>query len=414
MPPTSGSRLRTAAHSDTGPTPGTKPPASHKNAAAGQVAAAVDVPAAASRAAAGRPSLRTWLHHWRTRRLNPQERAAFARQLATLVGGGLEPATALTLLATQTRLERAARAARAMAHHVRSGRTLADALARHPELCTPLQTAIVRAGETGPFRDRALHDAADLVQSEAGLRARIDATLAYPTVVLTVVLSIILAMLLLVVPTFGELYRSLHTNLPVTTRLLLGAATITSRALPPAILLTAAAAALTAYRLRTPEGRLHAGRMLLRVPAVGSLIRRAAVARFARGTGALLRAGMPLAAALETVAAAGGNPVVAHAAADAAASGPASADIAARLRQHPVIPTTITQQITTSSRGEATAPLDRALRRLADTYDEEVSAAVGAYARRLEPFLLVLMGGMVAVIIVALYLPLFSIIDLSG
>lgn len=416
MPPTSGFRVRRPAHHASGTALQTETPPARPSAAA-TTATHRAAATAANPAAPARPTLQTWLQRWRTRRLGAQDRATFARQLATLVGGGLPPATALTLLATQTPHERAARAARRMARRIHSGSTLADALACHPELCTPLQTAIVRAGETGPFRDRALHDAADLVQREADLRARIDATLAYPTVVLSVVLGIILAMLLLVVPTFGDLYRSLHTSLPVTTRLLLGAATVTSRALPLAVLLAAAAAILTYRRLRTPEGRLCAARMLLRVPALGALIRHAALARFARATSALLRSGMPLPAALETVAAGGGNPVVAHAAADAATAGPTSGDIAARLRAHPVIPPALAQPFETpgepSERRAAGSP-DRALRRLADTYDDEVTTAIATHARRVEPVLLAIMGTMVAVIIVALYLPLFGIIDLSG
>jgi type IV pilus assembly protein PilC len=344
-----------------------------------------------------------------TGRVKLKDLAVFSRQFATMINSGLSLLRSLTILGQQTGNRRLADVITQVGAEVERGTSLSAALAKHPKIFNRLYVSMVRAGEIGGFLDQVLVKVAETFEKEVELRGKVRSAMTYPVVVFTMVLLIVAAMLIFIVPTFESLYQSLGGTLPLPTRILIGASRgIRRYFLVLVLMLVAVAFAYRRWRA-TPAGRYRLDQFKLKVKVFGPLFHKTALSRFSRTLATLIRSGVPILQALEIVAETVNNGVIARAVHDVQDSVREGESLAAPLSKHRTFPGMVVQMMAV---GEETGALDTMLSKVADFYDQEVEAAVASLTSLIEPILIAVMGAAVGGMVVALYLPLFRIIEL--
>ncbi|MFQ5745630.1 MAG: type II secretion system F family protein [Gemmatimonadota bacterium] len=330
------------------------------------------------------------------------------RQFATMINAGLPLVQALDILAKQSDNKVLKKTVQDVLYDIESGNTLADALREHPKVFSSLYVNMVAAGETGGILDTILLRLATFLEKNEALARKVKGAMVYPIVIVTVAVLSILALLLFVIPTFQTMFASLDQQLPLPTRIVIGLSAFVQgywwAAAGGGFL-----AALAFQRwVSTPGGRLTFDRALLKTPILGNLARKTAVARFTRTLGTLLSSGVTILDGLEITARTSGNRVIHDAVMSSRSSIAGGESIAEPLRQSQVFPPMVTQMINV---GEETGDLDGMLSKIADFYDSEVDVAVEALLKAMEPAMIVVLGGIVGGMIVAMYLPIFGIIN---
>jgi len=335
----------------------------------------------------------------------------FTRQFATMIGSGLPMIQCLEILASQVESKEMRKVIIQVKDAVQGGSTLADALARHPKVFDQLYTNMVEAGEMGGALDVILVRLANYREKADALIRKVKGALMYPAVIVVVATGVTFAMLTYVVPVFARMFAGLGSELPTPTLVVMSISNFLSSNI--LFIFAALIAAVIAYRfvVRTPNGRLTVDRFLLNFPVLGTLIRKAAISRFSRTLGTLLSSGVSILEALEITAKTAGNRVVHDAIKRSVISIAEGDTITAPLKETGVFPPMVTQMI---SVGEKTGGLDEMLNKIADFYDEEVDAAVGALTSIIEPVVIVIMGVVIGGILIAMYLPMFDIIGKIG
>jgi type IV pilus assembly protein PilC len=349
----------------------------------------------------------------RTRRgrIGAQALAQATRQLAVMLGAGLPVVSSLRLLAEQADRPRLRHTLHDVARLVESGSTLAEATAAHDDVFPPLYRTLLRAGEAGGVLEAVLQRLAAHLEQAAKLRRTILGALAYPALVVAAALGVTAVLLGWVVPIFAEVFASAGGELPAPTRMVL-ALSSAFRTHWLAITCGAVAAAGALWlSSRTAHGRLVRDRALLRVPAFGPLLSKAAVARAARTLGTMLACGVAILDALDMAARTAGNHVIEEAFAGARLELARGRSLAAPLAEYPIIPLLARQMVAV---GEATGTLDIMLARVADTYDDEVQATAAALLTVLEPALILFIGAVVGGLVIAMYLPIFRLGTVLG
>ncbi|HEY0217380.1 MAG TPA: type II secretion system F family protein [Cellulomonas sp.] len=341
-------------------------------------------------------------------RIKQRDVLIMARQLATMVGAGLSILRALTVLADQTENDALTKIIRELALEVENGSSLSAALGQHGKVFPPLLRALVNAGETSGFLDQALVAAADGMEADEKLRRTIKSALTYPVMVLVIALVAVVAMLLFIVPVFQNIFESMGAELPAATRLLVGASQVLKYAGP--VLAVAIGAFVWWWRQHKNDDSVRAtvDPLKLKMPLLGSLMTKAAVARFTRNFSTMVRAGVPIVAALDVVGATSGNLVVEDAAdrlRDRVSQGVALAEAVA---EEDIFPPMVQQMIAV---GEDSGSLDAMLEKVATFYDEEVTTATEQLTAIMEPLLIVVVGTIVGSMLMALYMPIFGISD---
>jgi type IV pilus assembly protein PilC len=342
-------------------------------------------------------------------RVKLKEVAVFSRQFATMISSGLTLMRSLSILSVQTSNHYFAGIIDHIRNDIESGSSLSQALSRHPKQFNRLYISMIRAGETSGNLDKTLTDLATTIEKQVELRGKIRSALTYPIVVLSLVLCILTAMLLFIVPIFKKMYGELGGKLPPATQALITVSNIMVHAMPLVILVVIAT--IIGYRrwVRTAAGKATRDRVLLRMPIIGGLVRKTAMARFASTLSTLLSSGVPVLESLEITADSVSNAVVAdgvHAISDGAKRGE---PLTKPLEDHPVFPPMVTQMMAV---GEETGALDTLLRKVATFFEEEVQRTVDSLTSLLEPLLIVVLGGAVGSMVISLYLPMFDIIKL--
>ena len=341
-------------------------------------------------------------------RIKIKEVAVFSRQFATMINSGLTLLRSLSILADQTENKELARIIGEVRKDVERGSSLSAALAKHPKAFSRLYVAMVRSGETGGSLDAVLVRLATTIEQQVALRRKVKSAMTYPVVVGFIVVLILIAMMIFVVPMFKGMYGDLDAKLPVPTLVLIAVSNAVKKFFPLLIL----GAGFGAWSLRryiaTPAGRHRWDAAKLRAPVFGQLAHKTALARFSRSLAALVRSGVPILDALEIVSETAGNTIVADAVVETQAAVKAGESLARPLEAHPIFPPMVTQMIAV---GEETGALDELLEKIADFYDAEVEATVDALTSLIEPLLIVFMGVAVGGMVVALYMPMFSIIS---
>lgn len=342
-------------------------------------------------------------------RVKLKQIAVFCRQFATMVNSGLPILRALSILADQTQSAELAKVLVQVRTDVEQGSSLSGAMGKHPKAFNNLFISMVKAGETGGVLDDVLLSLASQIEKEVELRRKIKSAMTYPVVVVALVTLILAAMLLFVVPQFETIYTNLGGQLPLPTRILLGVSEA-FRKYWYVIALGVGVGSLFFRRYKkTDQGRARVDALKIRIPVFGPLFHKVALARFSSTLGMLLRAGVPILQALDNVKETVNNRVIADAVDDVKASVREGESIAKPLGKHKVFPPMVVQMLAV---GEETGAVDTMLDKVAEFYNNEVTATVEALTSLIEPLLIAIIGGMVGAAVIALYMPMFNIINL--
>jgi type IV pilus assembly protein PilC len=332
----------------------------------------------------------------------------FTRQFATMINAGLPLVQSLDILAKQTENKALSDVTRSVVFDVESGHTLADAFAKHPKAFPDLYVNMVAAGEAGGILDTILLRLATFLEKSDALVRKVKGAMVYPAVIFAVAGIAVAVLLIFVIPTFQSMFASVNLELPLPTRIVIGASDL----LINYWWLLALVAAGIVFAIRsyyaTPDGRKRIDALMLNLPVLGDLLRKSAVSRFTRTLGTLISSGVSILDGLEITAKTAGNRVIHDAVMESRASIAGGETIAAPLEKSKVFPPMVISMI---SVGESTGGLDEMLSKIADFYDEEVDVAVSALLSLMEPIMIVVLGVIVGGMVVAMYLPIFDMVN---
>jgi general secretion pathway protein F len=339
------------------------------------------------------------------RRIRPAEAAMLTRQLATLLGAGFPLVPALDTLLSQGRSHTFNRILAQVKDSVVAGSSFAAALARYPGTFSTLFINMVRAGETSGTLEIVLDRLAEIGEKQEELKNRIRSAMTYPLLMLAVGLLVLFFLLTYIVPSITAIFSDMNQVLPAPTRFLIRLSALVQSGWWLLLLVVAGLVVLVRMLGKTAKGRFLIDRSLMRLPAVGALVRKMAVARFSRTLGSLLENGVVLLAALEIVKNVVGNVLLADAVAAAAREVGKGQGLGHALAGSRVFPDLPIQMI---SVGEQSGQLEAMLYKVADVYENEVQATILRMTSLLEPVMILLMGIVVGFIVLAICLPIFE------
>jgi type IV pilus assembly protein PilC len=356
----------------------------------------------------GMPDLKTMLEN--SKRIGIRDKAVFARQFATMINSGLAVLRALYVLEEQTQNSRLKKIIKAVRDDVEAGSPLSDAMAKHPVAFDRLYVAMVRAGEASGALDQTLIRLATQLEKQDSLRRAIKSAMVYPILIAVFAILVMIGMLLFIIPIFANMYKDLGGELPSLTRFMMTISNLLKGywfiIFPVIILLV-----WVLVRLKnTEQGRRSWDRFKLKLPMkLGPIIQKIAVARFSRTFATLVGAGVPILQAIDITGKTSGNTVIEDSMVDVKESVRAGEPIARPLMRAAVFPPMVTHMI---SIGEETGALDAMLNKIADFYEDEVDAAVKSLTSIIEPIMMMFVGGMVGLIVISMYLPMFNMMNL--
>ncbi len=341
-------------------------------------------------------------------RIKTRDIVIFTRQFATMINAGLPLVQSLTILAQQTENKALAEVTRAVVYDVESGNTLADAFSKHPRAFSDLYVNMVAAGEAGGILDTILLRLATFLEKNDALMRKVKGAMVYPGVIMSVAAIAICILLIFVIPVFQSMFASVNLELPLPTRIVVGLSDLLIGYWWA--VLGALGAIFFAIRkyYATAGGRKVIDALLLKAPVLGDLLRKSAVSRFTRTLGTLISSGVSILEGLEITAKTAGNMVIHDAVMASRQSIAGGETIAAPLEKSKVFPPMVISMIAV---GEQTGGLDEMLTKIADFYDEEVDVAVGALLSLMEPIMIVVLGVVVGGMVVAMYLPIFDMMN---
>jgi type IV pilus assembly protein PilC len=334
----------------------------------------------------------------------------FTRQFATMIGAGLPLVQALEILAKQTENQAFAKIIGDIKADVEGGSTYADALKKYPRIFSDLYANMVAAGETGGILDTILVRLATYIEKAQNLKSKVKGAMVYPSVIITVAILVIVIIMVFVVPTFSKMFDTLGGILPMPTQMIIMASDFLGGT--GGLMTLASIVGIVVFVVqfkKTQRGRKIVDTIILRLPIVGILFKKVAVAKFTRTLGTLISSGVPILDGLNITAKTAGNKVIEEAIMTVRKAVSEGKTIAEPLSEAKVFPPMVNQMIAV---GESTGALDNMLEKIADFYDDEVDNAVNTLTSMIEPCLMVFLGGTVGFIVVAMYLPIFKLITL--
>ena len=338
-----------------------------------------------------------------------KEKAVFASKLAALVDAGVPIVRSLDLMATQQKLPMFKRALTKVSLDVNEGIALATALRQWPKVFDQLSIAMVEAGEAGGVLDEALKRLAKLLEDNAKLQNQIKGALGYPIAVLVIAILVFLGMTIFLIPTFAGIFEDLGAELPAFTRLLVDlSALLRSSASLYAIGVILLAIWMLNRFYATHNGRRTIDRLMLKLPLFGELILMTATAQFCRIFSSLTRAGVPILMSMEISSETAGNAIISDAILASRGMVQEGVLLSNALIRQKVLPDMALNMLAI---GEETGEMDKMLSKVADFYEDEVGAMVKALTSMLEPAMIVVVGGIVGSILLAMYLPMFTVFD---
>ena len=346
--------------------------------------------------------------------VSEKDLVVFTRQFGTMINAGLPLIQCLEILSTQSENAALRKSVGEIKVHVEGGSTFSDALRRHPKIFDDLYINMVHAGEVGGLLDTILGRLSKHIEKAMKLKGQLKSAMVYPAAILGIATIVITVLMIWVIPVFEKMFKEMSggkMGLPAPTQLVIDMSNFAQGNWYIILgVLVATVVAVKKY-YATPQGRLAIDKLLLKTPVFGDLIRKASVAKFTRTLGTLLASGVPLLEALTICAKTSGNKVVEGALLDAKVSISGGKTIAEPLAKSGTFPKMVTHMI---SVGESTGALDNMLGKIADFYEDEVDQAVTNLTTLLEPMMMVFLGITVGFIVVAMYLPIFTMASAIG
>ena len=335
----------------------------------------------------------------------------FTRQFSTMINAGLPLVQAMGILAEQSENPSLREITKQVVFDVESGNTVADALRKHPSAFSELYVNMVAAGEAGGILDTILMRLAVFMEKNDALIRKVKGAMIYPGVIMTVAAGAIVVLLVFVIPTFQKMFAEAGITLPLPTQIVIGL----SQGLQSYWWAVILVVGITVYSIKkyyaTNDGKLVIDRLMLKAPVLGDVLRKSAVSRFTRTLGTLIGSGVSILDGLEITAKTSGNRVIQDAIMESRASIAGGETISAPLKKSQVFPPMVISMINV---GEQTGGLDEMLTKIADFYDEEVDAAVSGLLALMEPVMIVFLGIVVGGMVVAMYLPIFDMVNAAG
>jgi type IV pilus assembly protein PilC len=342
------------------------------------------------------------------KKVNAKNLAVFTRQFSVMIDAGLPLVQCLEILGTQEEDKNFSETILATRTDVEGGASLADAMKKHPKAFDPLFTNMIAAGEAGGILDTILKRLATYIEKAVKLKGQVKSAMIYPVAVIVIAVLVVGVILWKVIPTFAALFAGLGAQLPLPTRIVIGLSDFLVNFMPFIIVgIMALAYGFKSY-YATAGGKYRIDGITLKMPVVGLLMRKIAVARFCRTLSTLLSSGVPILDGLDITARTSGNSVVEEAILKTRKSIERGETVSVPLKETGVFPPMVTQMIAV---GETTGALDTMLAKIADFYEEEVDTAVAGLLTLLEPIMIAFLGGIVGGIVIAMYLPIFDLIS---
>jgi type IV pilus assembly protein PilC len=345
--------------------------------------------------------------------VNSKELAIFTRQFSVMIDAGLPLVQCLEILATQQENKTFQKVLTGTRSAVEGGSTLSAAMKQYPKVFDPLYSNMVEAGETGGILDTILQRLSTYIEKNVKLKAAVKSALIYPIGVLTIAAGVIFLLLWKVVPIFATLFAGLGVDLPLPTKIVIGLSNFVG-SIFGLLIVVGFVAIVFGIKIwyGTTQGRFAIDTVILKLPVLGILMRKIAVARFTRTLGTLISSGVPILEGLDITAKTSGNAVVERALIAVRKALEEGKSLTEPLKESQVFPGMVTQMIAV---GEQTGAMDAMLQKIADFYEDEVDAAVKDLLTALEPIMIVFLGVVVGGVVISMYLPLFTLIGkLSG
>ena len=345
--------------------------------------------------------------------VDAKELAVFTRQFSVMIDAGLPLVQCLEILAAQQENKLFQKIIVGVRTSVEGGATLSTAMKQHPKVFDALYHNMVEAGETGGILDTILQRLSTYIEKNVKLKRAVKSAMIYPVSVIGIAILVIALLLWKVVPIFVTLFNGLQVNLPLPTRIVIGLSNLVGSIYGLMVVVFAVAFGFAVkFWYGTPQGRMMIDGLLLKVPVVGLVLRKIAVARFTRTLGTLISSGVPILEGLDITARTSGNAVIESAIAKTRKEVEAGRSLVEPLKETDVFPGMVTQMIGV---GEQTGAMDTMLQKIADFYEDEVDVAVKDMLTAIEPIMIVFLGVVVGGVVISMYLPLFSLIgQLSG
>jgi type IV pilus assembly protein PilC len=344
----------------------------------------------------------------RAKKVNAKNLAVFTRQFSVMIDAGLPLVQCLDILGNQEDDKNFAGVILQTRADVEGGASLADAMKKHPKAFDPLFTNMIAAGEAGGILDTILKRLATYIEKAVKLKSQVKSAMVYPVAVIVIAALVVGVILWKVIPTFASLFAGMGAELPLPTRIVIGASDLLVRYMPFILVGIFALGFAFKQYYATDGGRHVVDSLLLRLPVLGPIFRKIAVARFCRTLSTLISSGVPILDGLDITARTAGNAIVEDAILTTRKSIEQGETISAPLKETNVFPSMVVQMIGV---GEATGALDTMLSKIADFYEEEVDTAVAGMLTLLEPIMIAFLGGVVGGIVIAMYMPIFDLIS---
>lgn len=344
-------------------------------------------------------------------RVKSKDLVLFSRQLSTLVSAGVPIVQGLSIIIDQVESPLFKDIVEQIRQDIEAGVSIPDAMAKHPQAFSELYVAMIKAGDEGGILDTILQRLSVYLESAEALAGKVKGALVYPAVVLGLALCVTVFLLIGVIPTFQTIFESFGAELPLPTRILIGISNFLRHYF--LIILGTPIALFFAFKKwrNTPQGRVTTDRFFLKLPMVGELLRKVAIAKFSRTLGTLIKSGVPIIQALDTVAKTSGNKIIEEAILTAREEVRKGEHIAEPLKKSEQFPSMVTQMIAI---GEQTGNLDTMLVKIADFYDDEVDTAVKSLTSMIEPLVMAILGLVIGGIVIAMFMPMFEMGSLAG
>jgi type IV pilus assembly protein PilC len=344
-------------------------------------------------------------------RIGPKRVAIFTRQFSVMLDAGLPLVQCLEILGDQEENRTFQTIIHTVRTDIESGASLADSMRKHPKAFDNLYTNMVAAGEAGGILDIILQRLSTYIEKSVKLKSQVKSALIYPVAIIVIAAFVVFIILWKVIPVFAQLFAGLGGEMPLLTRIVIGASNFIARYfLPIIILIVVGGVALSRYH-KTYRGRRVIDGTLIRIPVVGMLLRKIAVSRFCRTLSTLTASGVPILDGLEITAKTAGNAIVEDAVMVVRKSVEEGKTISEPLAETKVFPAMVVQMINV---GEQTGALDQMLSKIADFYEDEVDTAVAGLMKLMEPVMIAVLGAVIGTIVAAMYLPLYSVLSKIG